>query len=180
MKKFRGVFTKFWDSSDFQDLWNYFPSEKSVEYVYGTVDRVHQRRLTGLRTSLHAGRWLPDRWLRLNQSNWYLSHSSPIRRLRWLAPAGGGADSFSRWCIMAERGGSPEFEFFWATVVGFRRGLLLRDHSNEGNVFMLTLIGRERQRSPATVRLWLQGRWGRPPVKLRLQGRAPRLPQASF
>jgi hypothetical protein len=41
MKKFRGVFAKFGGSSDFQDLWNYFPSEKSVEYVRGAVDRVH-------------------------------------------------------------------------------------------------------------------------------------------
>jgi hypothetical protein len=55
---------------------------------------------------------------------------------------------------MAERGGSPKFEFPRAMVVGFRWGLLLRDHNDEGNVFMLTLIGRERQRNPATVR-WL-------------------------
>jgi hypothetical protein len=37
-------------------------------------------------------------------------------------------------------------------VVGFRRGLLLRDHNDDGNVFMLTLIDGEQQRSPATVR----------------------------
>jgi hypothetical protein len=80
MKKFRGVFAKFWDSSDFRDLWNYFPQEKSVEYVHSTVDWVH--------------------------------HAS----------------------------------FDW--------GLLLRDHCDEGNVFMLILIGGEWQRSPATVR-WL-------------------------
>jgi hypothetical protein len=30
--------------------------------------------------------------------------------------------------------------------------LLLRDHNDEGNVFKLTLIGGEQQRSPATVR----------------------------
>jgi hypothetical protein len=47
-------------------------------------------------------------------------------------------------CVTAERGGSPKFEFSRATVVGFRWGLLLRDHSDKGNVFMLTLIGRER------------------------------------
>jgi hypothetical protein len=51
------------------------------------------------------------------------------------------------------RGGSPEFKFSRATVVGFRCGLLLQDHSDEGNVFMLTLMGGERQRSPAMVRL---------------------------
>jgi hypothetical protein len=33
----------------------------SIEYVHGTVDRVHQSRLTGLQTSLNVGRWLPDR-----------------------------------------------------------------------------------------------------------------------
>jgi hypothetical protein len=114
------------------------------------VDHVHQRRLTGLRTSLNAGHWLPDRWLGWNQSNWYLcsgvqiqsdaglpsalhsrckSYPAPIRWLRW-----------------------QEFEFSQATVVGFRWGLLLRDHSDEGNVFMLTLIGGEWQRSPAMVR----------------------------
>jgi hypothetical protein len=32
------------------------------------------------------------------------------------------------------------------------RFFFLRDHNDEGNVFMLTLIGGERQRSPATVR----------------------------
>jgi hypothetical protein len=40
------------------------------------MDRVHQRRLMGLRTSLNANRWLPDRWLRLNQSNRYLGFKS--------------------------------------------------------------------------------------------------------
>jgi hypothetical protein len=54
--------------------------------------------------------------------------------------------------VTAERGGSPEFKFSRVTVVGFRLGLLLRDHSDEGNLVMLTLIGGERQRSPATVR----------------------------
>jgi hypothetical protein len=34
MKKLRGVFAKFLCSSDFRDLWNYFPSEKSVDYVH--------------------------------------------------------------------------------------------------------------------------------------------------
>jgi hypothetical protein len=43
-----------------------------MEYVHGTVDRVHQRRLTGLRTSLNIGRWLPDQQLGLNQANRYL------------------------------------------------------------------------------------------------------------
>jgi hypothetical protein len=52
----------------------------------------------------------------------------------------------------AECGSSSEFKFSRATVVGFRRGLLLRDHSDEGNVIMLTLIGGERQRSLAMVR----------------------------
>jgi hypothetical protein len=44
---------------------------------------------------------------------------------------------------MAEHGGSLEFEFSQATMVGFRWDLLLRDHSNEGNMFMVTLIGGE-------------------------------------
>jgi hypothetical protein len=49
-----------------------FSLKKSVEYVHSTMDRVHRRRLTGLRTSLNAGRWLPDQRLGLNQENWYL------------------------------------------------------------------------------------------------------------
>jgi hypothetical protein len=83
-----------------------------------------------------------------------LGRSSLIRRLRRLVPARGGAGSRSRQRVAAERGGTPEFEFSWATVVGFRWGLLLRDHNDEGNVFMLTLIGGERQQSSAMVR-WL-------------------------
>jgi hypothetical protein len=108
------------------------------------VDQVHQRRLLGLRTSLNVDRWVPDRWLRLNLANRFSAskrgHSSSIRRSRQLALVGGGA------------GDSPEFEFSWATVVGFQWGLLLLDHSNEGNVIMLTIIGGERQRGPAMVR----------------------------
>jgi hypothetical protein len=118
---------------------------KSYQYVHSTVDRVHRRWLMGLQTSLNTGCWLPDRRLRLNQANRYLGRSSPIRRLRRLAPTVGGADSRSRWRIVAERGGSPEFEFSQATVVGFRGGLLLWDHNDKGNVFMLTFIGGEQQ-----------------------------------
>jgi hypothetical protein len=77
-----------------------------------------------------------------------------IWRLRCLAPTGDGAGSHSRRHVTVECGDSPEFEFSRATVVGLRWGLLLRDHRDEGNVFMLTLIGGERQWSPTTVR-WL-------------------------
>jgi hypothetical protein len=69
-----------------------------------------------------------------------------------LALAGGGAGSRSRRLITAERGGSPEFGFSRATVVGFRWCFLLQDHNDEGNLIRLTLIGGGRQRSPATVR----------------------------
>jgi hypothetical protein len=147
-----GVFAKFWGSNDFWDLWNYFMLEKSIEYVHNSVDWVHPRYLTGLWTSWNAGRWLLDWWLRLNQANWYLGCSSTIWRLMRLAPAGCGARSRLRRRIAAERGGSPELEFSWATVVGFWWGLLLWDHNDEGNVFMLTLTSGERQRSPAMVR----------------------------
>jgi hypothetical protein len=53
-------------------FWIYFPKDNSVEYVHGTVDRVHWLRLTGLQTSLNASRWLLDQQLGLNQANWYL------------------------------------------------------------------------------------------------------------
>jgi hypothetical protein len=66
----------------------------------------------------------------------------------------GSVASCSQRCAMAERGGSPEFGFSRAMVVGFRCGLLLRDHNDEGNSIRLTLIGGGRQRSLATVR-WL-------------------------
>jgi hypothetical protein len=131
----------------FEIYWIIFLKKKSVEYL-------HWRWLMGLWTSLNASRWLPDQWLRLNQSNRYLGRSSPIRRLRPLAPAGGGTGSRSRRRVTAKRGSSLEFEFSWATVVSFLWGLLLQDHNNEGNVSMLALISGERQRSQATVR-WL-------------------------
>jgi hypothetical protein len=107
-----------------------------------------------------------------------LGRSSPIWWLRRLAPAGGGTGSRSWWRVAAERSGSLDFEFSRSTVVGFWWVLLLRDHSDEGNVFMLTWIGGERQQwgSLAGAYRW----WGRPPVKLRLQGCAPRLPWAPF
>jgi hypothetical protein len=54
--------------------------------------------------------------------------------------------------VVAEHSGSPEFKFSRATVVSFRQGLLLQDHNDEGNVFMLTLINREQQQSLAMVR----------------------------
>jgi hypothetical protein len=75
-----------------------------------------------------------------------------------LAPTGGGVGARTRRRGMAERGGSPEFQFSRAMVVSFQWGLLLRGHSGEGNTIMLTLIGGGRQRSPATVRRlgWLQ------------------------
>jgi hypothetical protein len=53
----------------------------------------------------------------------------------------------------ASGGGSPEFEFSRSTMVGFRWGLLLRDHNDKGNVFMLALIGWERQWCLSTVRM---------------------------
>jgi hypothetical protein len=98
---------------------------------------LHSRSDAGLRSTLHSR-----------------CKSQPvlIRRLRRLAPAGGGVSSRSRRRVAAERGGSSEFEFSRASVVGFRYDLLLRDHIDEGNVFMLTLIGGEQQRSPAMVR----------------------------
>jgi hypothetical protein len=81
------------------------------------VDRVHWRRLTGLRTSLNVGRWLPDRRLGLNQANRYLGCSTPIRRL---APARGSVGSHSRQRVAVKRNVMPEFEFSRATVIGFR------------------------------------------------------------
>jgi hypothetical protein len=60
------------------------------------------------------------------------------------------------WCWVAIGSSQPMQESpgadSTAEVVGFWCGLLLLDHSDEGNVFMLTLIGGERQRNPATVR----------------------------
>jgi hypothetical protein len=41
-------------------------------------------------------------------------------------------DVRSRRHAMAERGGSSEFLFSRATVIGFRLGLLLQDHGDEG------------------------------------------------
>jgi hypothetical protein len=82
-----------------------------------------------------------------------LGRSSPIRRLGWLAPAGGGTGLCSWRRSTAKRGGSTEFRFSRATVVGFWWGLLLWDHSDEGNLIRLSLIGGGWQRSPSKVRL---------------------------
>jgi hypothetical protein len=122
------------------------------------VDRVHRRWLTGLRTSLNADRWLPDWQLRLNQSNRYLGFESrPFITDPTTETAGSGWGQRGLALAAARRGWTwrlAEFEFSRAMVVGFWWGLLLWDHNDEGNAFMLTLIGGERQRSPATVR-WL-------------------------
>jgi hypothetical protein len=90
------------------------------------------------------------KWTGILASN--LGRSTRIRRVRRLALARRGAGSCSRRRITAEHGGSPEFESSRAMVVGFWWGLLLQDHSDEENVFMLTLINGEWQRSPAMVR----------------------------
>jgi hypothetical protein len=92
------------------------------------------------------------KWTVISASN--LSRSPLIWRLRQLAPAEGGAGLRSRWRVTTERGGSSEFEFSEAMVVGFWWGLLLRDHRNEGNLIMLTIFGGGRQWSLAMVR-WL-------------------------
>jgi hypothetical protein len=89
-------------------------------------------------------------WRGISASN--LARSSLIKRLGWLAPAGGGVGSCSRRRATAERGGSPEFKFSRAMVVSFWWGLLLRDHSDEGNLIRLTFIDGGRQQSPAMVR----------------------------
>jgi hypothetical protein len=103
---------------------------------------------------------MPVVGFRINGSDWIkrtsitasnLDRSLPIQRLRRLAPAEGGDDSRSQQHITTERSDSSEFEFSRAAVVNFWWGLLLRDDSDEGNVFMLTLIGGERQRSPTMV-----------------------------
>jgi hypothetical protein len=70
---------------------------------------------------------------------------------RWLQPGAARARAHggtSRLSAVARRSSGflkPRWSFSeWA--------LLLRDHSDEGNLIMLTLIGRGRQRNPATVR----------------------------
>jgi hypothetical protein len=56
--------------------------------------------------------------------------------------------------VTAKRGSLSEFKFSRATVVSFWWGFLLRDHSDDWNMFMLTLIDGERQWSlPMVTRL---------------------------
>jgi hypothetical protein len=71
-EKVQGCFGKILRFQGFSGFMELFSLRKVVEYVHSIVDRVHRCRLTGLRTSLNVGRWLLDRWLRLNQSNRYL------------------------------------------------------------------------------------------------------------
>jgi hypothetical protein len=85
-----------------------------------------------------------------------MESSKPVSRLLISAvhhrSDGWGAGFTRGWRVTAERGGSPDFKFSRATVVGFQWGLFLRDHSDEGNSIMLILIGGECQRSPTMVR----------------------------
>jgi hypothetical protein len=62
---------------------------------------------------------------------WLMLTTARRGRARWLVGV---------WVFLSYGG-----RFFWW-------GLLLRDHNDEGDVFILTLIGGERQRSPTTVR----------------------------
>jgi hypothetical protein len=39
---------------------NYFSKDNSVEYVYGAVDRVHDRGSQGLQSQLNEDRPIPD------------------------------------------------------------------------------------------------------------------------
>jgi hypothetical protein len=134
-----------------------FSLKKYVEYVHDTVDGVHQRWLTSLRTSLNIGHWLPDRWLRLNQSNRYLSfYSRPVIADPRAKAAGSGWGRRRPVLVAAHHGRAwrlTRVRVFSSYGGLFRWGLLLLDHSDEGNVFMLTLIGGERQWSTETVRL---------------------------
>jgi hypothetical protein len=71
-EKVQGCFCKILIFQRFLGFMELFSLRKFVEYVHSTADRVHRRRLTGLWTSLNTDRWLPDRRLKLNQSNRYL------------------------------------------------------------------------------------------------------------
>jgi hypothetical protein len=92
------------------------------------------------------------RWSLASGLTVQIKPSKSVSRLFITDPMAETAGSGRGRRIVAERGSSPEFDFSRATVVGFRWGLLLRDHSDEEDVFILTLIGGERQQSPTTVR----------------------------
>jgi hypothetical protein len=150
MKKFSDVFAKFWGSNDFRDLWNYFSLRKICRIcphhrgpsppapAHRSMDFIKGRPLATGSTA---------RMFRFNLTLGCHRLFTADARVTRHRSVGWGS-----WRIVAEHGGSPEFKISRATVVGFQWGLLLRDHSDKGNVFMLTLIDREWQRSPTTVR----------------------------
>jgi hypothetical protein len=177
MKKFRGIFCKilrFQQFSRFMELFSlrkirricpqhHGPDPPSLAHgptdfikrrllVFGSSARIESSESVSLLRCLD----LIGRWVAISSSQPMQESPVLIWQLRRLASARGGVGSCSRRCVATERGGSPEFEFSWATVVGFHWGLLLRNHNDEGNIFILTLIDGERQRSPTTV-----GRLGR-------------------
>jgi hypothetical protein len=61
LEKVRGVFAKFQGPGCFLEFWIYFPIEKGVEYVYGSVDRVHGAGARVYRFLIQRGPFNP-RW----------------------------------------------------------------------------------------------------------------------
>jgi hypothetical protein len=81
--KVQGCFAKLPCYEILWNFWNYFTTEKSVEYVYSRMDRVHGLPLTSLHASLNYGRRLMDQRLRLKHVNGYCDRATSKRvRLR--------------------------------------------------------------------------------------------------
>jgi hypothetical protein len=157
MKKIHGCFCKIPRFQRFSGFMELFSLRKIRRICL-------QHRGPGPPASAHGSTYFIKHQPLAFRSTAWIQSNEPVSRLLisavhrrsdgwggWLRPGGGGCSRLRR-RVTVECGGSPESEFSRATVVDFWWGLLLRDHSDEGNVFMLTLISRERQRSPATVR----------------------------
>jgi hypothetical protein len=54
--KSSGMFLQNFEVPAIFRIYGFIFLKRVIEYVHGTVDRVHRRRLTGLRASLNAGR----------------------------------------------------------------------------------------------------------------------------
>jgi hypothetical protein len=109
-----------------------------------------QHRGPGPPTPAHGSTNFIKRRSLASGSTAQIDPSKPLSRLL-ISAIHHRSDGWDGWL---RPGAAPAHAFSRATMVDFRWGLLLCDHSDEGNVFMLTLIDEEQQRSAARVR-WL-------------------------
>jgi hypothetical protein len=120
------------------------------------MDRIHgpDSRVHGIGT--HLGSSNLRSMIRILCTERVSTHLILVVRARSDGGAVGSGRGRCGLALMVARHGRAwrltRFHVFSSHGGRFRWGLLLRDHSDEGNLIRLTLIGEGRQRSPAMVR----------------------------